>query len=278
MSNAAHPSITTPYDVNDAEFIRDRELARLRAQCALFWEKEHDALKAAGMRDGGQLLEVGSGPGYVTQRLTRAFPASRITCVELDPSLIAEAKSLFDDRSAPGPSLISGSITEVDLPSHHFDACYARLVFQHLPDPLLAARRIFEALRPGGMLAIMDIDIDLLGIIDPMPQALMNLIMKREEFIARRGSNRRIGRQLWNMLKQVGFEQMQLQLVVAHTDEKGIDAFKEEFDLTALAPLVALGVVSEAEMSDAQRAITEFLNNQPYMLVPLFMVSGRKPA
>jgi ubiquinone/menaquinone biosynthesis C-methylase UbiE len=50
--------------------------------------------------------------------------------------------------------MMESSVMEMPLRDETFDFAYARLVFQHLPDPLGAMREIRRVLKPGGKLVI----------------------------------------------------------------------------------------------------------------------------
>jgi ubiquinone/menaquinone biosynthesis C-methylase UbiE len=266
-----------PYDVNFAEFIREKEIERLRAQVQLFWPKEARALRGFGLADGASVLEVGSGPGFVTERLLRELPRGSVTGIEVDHSLIRDAERHLQRHGARRYRLVEGSITDPGLPGESYDFAIARLVLQHIPQPAMAAEQIYKLLKPGGRLVVTEIDLDLMGIVDPMPEAYRVVNEKYERFILNRGSNRRIGRRLWRLLKAAGFVNLQLELVAAHSDEAGIDAFKEQFDPDALSPLVHLGVLAPQELEAFREARKAFLSSQPYLLVPLIMVCGEKP-
>ncbi len=265
------------YDVNDAEFIRAKEIQRLRSQALLFWPKELRNLRWFGLRDGMHLLEVGSGPGFITEALLEALPTAQVTGIEIDQSLTADAERLLRARGLSRFHYINASVTASNLPDNSFDFAYARLVFQHLPDPNTAAAEVRRLLKPGGRLVITDIDLELMGVIDPMPEAYPMLRDKRERFIASRGSNRRIGRDLWKVLARAGFTDLGLEIITAHSDEAGIESFRDEYDADALAPLVSLGVFSADDLDAARASVAEFLANDPYLLVALMMVSGVKP-
>lgn len=266
-----------PYDVNDAEFIREKELARLRAQADLFWPKEFPVLSRFGLKDAMSVLEVGSGPGFITSKILKALPECKVTGVELDPTLVADARQHLQSLDLSVYAIANQSITDADIASGSFDFAYARLVFQHLPNPVLAATKIIEALKPGGSLCVTDIDLDILAIVDPLPPSFGALQQKREQFMATRGSDRKIGRKLWRILKQAGYRNLRLELIAAHSDESGIDKFLGEFDPETLVPLVQLGVLTEADVAEAEKARRGFLSSDPFLLIPFVMVCGDKP-
>ena len=49
------------------------ELARLQAQVELFWDKEIKRYCECGLSDGMEIIELGSGPGYVTEKIIIDF-------------------------------------------------------------------------------------------------------------------------------------------------------------------------------------------------------------
>jgi tRNA (cmo5U34)-methyltransferase len=98
---------------------------------------------------GGSVLELGSGTGYVTEMVLRASPGASVTCIDMDPAMLAVARS---KEALRGVSYLEGDFREV-WPKGQFDLVLTSLCLHHLPDPDRAAvvRRIREALRPGGV-------------------------------------------------------------------------------------------------------------------------------
>ena len=71
----------------------DRELERLRDQALISWPVEVRNLKSFGLRDNMSVLEVGSGPGFVTEQLVDLVPVGSVTALEIDPVLIEKARA-----------------------------------------------------------------------------------------------------------------------------------------------------------------------------------------
>ena len=147
--------MSTPgsYDVSTAHRDRAAEMARLADQASLGWVKEAAILKRYGFRDGMSIVELGSGPGFVTRLLLDHFPGTQVTCVERDETLIEDAKQYLSDH-AERLVFVHASVDATGLPSDGFDASYARLLFQHLPDPAAAAAETLRLLRPGAPFVI----------------------------------------------------------------------------------------------------------------------------
>ncbi len=135
-----------------------------------------------------------------------------------------------------------------DLPEASFDFAYARLVFQHLPDPVAAARAIGRLLKPGGKLVLLDID-DKMHLFDPEDPPEVKAITERfiEEH-KQKGGNRNIGRQLLRILREAGFTNPRLDLIGVHSDEYGIEVMSPASGRETLRYLFAEGKITQEEL------------------------------
>lgn len=95
---------------------------------------------------------------------------------------------------------------------------------------------------------------------------------------AAQGGNRRVGRSLWRLLKSAGFENVDLEVVPAHSDDIGIESFLPQIDPDRLLPLVKFGLMTETELENLRGSREKFLSSaNPYILTLSLMVCGEKP-
>ena len=255
------------------------EIERLRIQVLWSWDKEARNLSWFGLRDGMSILELGSGPGFVTERLLALCPNSHVTCVEIDPDLALPAERYLQSRGLSGRyTIIQGDLMAMDLPSDTFDCAFARLVFQHLRDPRGAMEEIRRVLKPGGKLVIHDVDVGLGEIYGPRNPEADAIEQKLHDGQQQRGGNPRIGRQLWRMLGAAGYENMDLEVVPVHTDEVGTEAiFPTEWDPGGYKPALDLGIMTEADLEIMRKAFIETdASPDKYALFVSLMVCGQK--
>lgn len=59
----------------------------------------------------GPVLEIGAGPGILSEMLLEKIPASQLTLVEIDPFLVQNLRQRFGDQ----PQIIERDILEIDL-------------------------------------------------------------------------------------------------------------------------------------------------------------------
>ena len=99
-------STTGSYHLPVSEQAVQAEIKRLASQARLGWEKEARALAWFGLHDGMAVLEPGSGPGFITEQLMALLPSSPITCVEINPTLLDEARCGVEQILARTPALV----------------------------------------------------------------------------------------------------------------------------------------------------------------------------
>lgn len=273
---------TGSYKASEMPLGLDKELERLRWQATFFWPKEGRNLHWLGLRDGMNILEPGSGPGFVTELLLTDFPASHVTALDIDPILNERAAAYLGNRFGERLTMVHGSITGSELPADSFDFAYARLIFQHLPDPAAAVREMYRVLKPGGRFIVYDVDSSLKPIIEPEGEPeVMAIYEKMDQQQRERGGNRAIGRKLWRLLAGAGFQNPDLEVLGASSDEVGqkmLDAIASADDPERYNAMVKLGRISEDEAKILTTAEDKF-NNSPdkYMMLFVLMVAGTKP-
>jgi SAM-dependent methyltransferase len=110
-------------------------------------------LAAIGVGQGWRCLDVGAGQGSVARLLAQRVGATgSVMATDLDTRLL---EPLAGDRvEVRQHDLLADS-----LPDATFDLAHARNLLLHVPAPLDALRRLAAAVRPGGWIAIGDVDL-----------------------------------------------------------------------------------------------------------------------
>ena len=106
-----------------------------------------DLVALAGLKSGDHLLEVGCATGKATRPLARR--GYRITCVELGAELAAVARQNLTGLEV---EVVRAAFEQWRAP-HPFGLVYAATAW-HWIDPAVRYQRAWQALRPGGHLAL----------------------------------------------------------------------------------------------------------------------------
>lgn len=266
------------YDARASHRNLDSEVERLRFQAQASWQKEFRKLTAFGLRDGMSVLELGSGPGFITEQLLRSCPAGRVTAVEIDEALAKMALDCLKPQDAVRVRLVKASVMQTGLQANAFDFAVARLLFQHLPDPVGAAKEIRRVLKPGGKLAIIDSDDDVWGLTEPAIPDRALVFQKYGQAQALQGGNRNVGRALWRILENAGFAGIELDAALIHSDEVGIQCLAPQLHPDRLLPLMHAGLISPSYLCKLRSWYEQLATaDRPIVMMLLLLGCGEKP-
>ena len=102
----------------------------------------------AGVRGGQRVLDVGCGPGALTERLVRRVGSSQVSAVDPSPPFVSAARDRF-----PGLDVRSASAEALPFPDASFDATLAQLVVHFMPDPVAGLEEMARVTRADGTVA-----------------------------------------------------------------------------------------------------------------------------
>lgn len=267
---------STSYNASDVTMDLDYEVQRLRTQADLTWPKERDMLKFHGFADGLRVLEIGCGPGWMTQKYLEEYANIHVVCVEMDPKLIEKGLQNLPEHLKGRLEYISGNIENVKLDPESFDLAVARFVFQHVPDPVATASVVGKALRKGGRLVVIDVDDGASGFVEPPLPALMPLgplMLARQH---RQGGDRTIGRRLGRVLILADFEKIRMDSILCHVDEDGFDLakFKGNMDVARFKTLVRDNIISNEEYETARNQVELFFMSEFPIIATLNVIAS----
>lgn len=213
------------YDVSNFAIDVEGEIQRLNAQVDLFWKQELALYERLGLEDGMNVLDCGCGPGYVLEKLHALYPSLRCTGIEVDSQLVAVAKRTVAEKGLNRCRVFQQSMTAMELPDDSFDFVVARLVLEHLPNPMLALKEVLRVLKTGGKAVFVDNDFDLHERTAPDSPALNELYDAYRRARRSEGGNPCIGRELPLLMKRAGYGGVDLHLLAAHNHVLGDGAF-----------------------------------------------------
>jgi ubiquinone/menaquinone biosynthesis C-methylase UbiE len=113
-----------------------------------------DVLQA---RPGSVVAEIGAGGGELTIALAKHVgPDGKILSSELGEGRVKQLRSAVEKSGVSNVEVIEGHEARANLPEGCCDAIFMRSVYHHFGDPPAMNASFFQALKPGGRIAVID--------------------------------------------------------------------------------------------------------------------------
>jgi SAM-dependent methyltransferase len=254
----------------------DQGWERLRLLARIKWPTTRTVLRRVGLRAGMHCLDVGCGNGAVTLKLARYVgPSGRVVGLDMDERCLELARQEAARRQLPA-EFRAGSVYELGEVAA-YDLVYTRFLLTHLPDPGQALQRLVEAVRPGGLVVVEDIDFA--GHFShPACPAFDRYVSLYQHTVHRKGGDPNIGPRLPGLLLDAGLEDVRFRVVQpAYRTGPGkrIAQVTMEHIREAVA---AVGLASPEEVTAVVAELDRFARDARTILSfpRIFQVWGRK--
>jgi cyclopropane fatty-acyl-phospholipid synthase-like methyltransferase len=236
-------------------------------------------LDAAGIAPGMTCLDAGCGAGHVTRSLAaRVGPGGRVVGIERDPVKLTAARTETERAGLRNVEYREGDVATWSEPDT-YDVAYGRFIISHLRDRKGFVERLRDALRPGGLLILEDIDFT--GTFCYPPNAAYarycDLYVR---VIDRRGGDANVGPLMYGLCLAAGFRDVQVQVVQPTYCDTCVE---KEISLSTMVNIaeavLAEGLASEAEVRETIARLTAFTEDAGSIIAcpRIFQVRGRKP-
>lgn len=192
----------------------ERESQRLKDQANSLVEFfHHDTLYPAG----SVVLEAGCGVGAQTVTLARNSPHAHFTSIDISATSLAEAKNAVRSAGLINVRFQQADIYDLPFEEQSFDHVFVCHVLEHLARPVEALRRLKRVLKPGGTITVIEGDHGS-TYFHPDSEAAQRAIWCQVELQRRAGGNALIGRQLYPLLIEAGFSDVQVDPRMVYVD------------------------------------------------------------
>jgi SAM-dependent methyltransferase len=109
------------------------------------------------LRPGVSVADVGAGKGEVTVALAAEVgPSGHVFSTEIDRQRLEQIRKAVAAARLDNVTVVQAEARDSRLPAECCDAIVLRRVYHHLTDPAETDASLLRALRPGGVLAILD--------------------------------------------------------------------------------------------------------------------------
>lgn len=247
------------------------ERDRLETQHGLWLDEAQRAWDAIGARPGARVLDVGCGPGLVTEALAeRVAPGGCVTGLERSPAFTQQARERCA-RLGDAASIIEFDVMQTPLPDHlhgTMDAAWIRWLLMFLPDPGRALALVRDALRPGGLVAIHEyVDYGTYGLLRDGPR-IAQFVQHAIASFSREGGDANVARHLPSLLAMHGFDLVSARPIARiATPNERLWQWPAGFIRTYAPRLVELGFADQAWLEATLAELTTAERDPSSMLM-----------
>jgi ubiquinone/menaquinone biosynthesis C-methylase UbiE len=191
-----------------------RENIRLQDQASTLVELLHsDTAYPAGSR----VLEAGCGIGAQTVTLAKNSPDALITSIDISETSISEAGRNIAAAGLSNVQLEQGDLFNLPYGPESFDHVFVCFVLEHLADPVPALQTLSRYLKRGGTITVIEGDHGS-AYFHPDSEAAHRAIHCQVELQRKAGGNAMIGRELYPLLHQAGYDRIRVSPRMVYVD------------------------------------------------------------
>lgn len=191
-----------------------RESRRLQDQAGTLVELLHaDTAYPAG----STVLEVGCGIGAQTVTLAARSPQARFTSVDISAESLAEARARVHRAGHANVDFVQADIFALPFDAEAFDHVFVCFVLEHLARPVEALAVLRRSIRPGGTITVIEGDHGS-TCFHPDSAAARQAIQCQVDLQRAAGGNALIGRQVYPLLVDAGFDAVRVSPRMVYVD------------------------------------------------------------
>ena len=191
-----------------------REIERLQDQAGTLVDLLH---ADTAYPSGSRVLEAGCGAGAQTVTLAQRSPKAQFTSVDVSGTSITQAKQRVAAAGLTNVAFGQANIFALPFDPASFDHVFVCFVLEHLARPVEALGILKGLLRPGGSITVIEGDHGS-AYFHPDSAAARAAIQCQVELQRAAGGNALIGRQLYPLLVEAGFDGVRVSPRMVYVD------------------------------------------------------------
>jgi SAM-dependent methyltransferase len=262
------------------EQMADESMIRtLAAQIEAIWPQEKSFINFYRLPRNARILDVGAGTGEFGARIAQLLPEAHVLGVELLPASVEHARQRHA-ALAPRLKFETGDAFHLAQPDNTFDLVANRHMVQSVPHVERVLAELVRVTKPGGHVHVLAEDYTMLhmmsGPLDP------DVLWRKGpvEFSERTGTDSRIGRRAWTLMRAAGLIDVRVDYVIVDTVRVPRRVFADIITAWRDGYVDALATPewpSALVRQHFNEVIASILNPDHYSVWHLPIVSGVKP-
>ncbi len=225
---------------------------------------------------GGQVLDVGCGPGIDTIPLAPLVgPSGHIVGIDSDPAMVAEANARAEEAGvAAWVKHQLGVATALPFAGDTFDAVHCERLFLHLDNPIPALTEMVRVTKPGGWIVVAETDHGAMSI----NSTEVDLERRLVRTLAERGMrNGYAGRQLMGLFNSQKLQDLHIQLFPVYSTDYAVMRYLTQMDKVEQDAIQA-EIITVAELDRWQRSLEAAAAARAFFSSGCYVLcAGRRP-
>jgi len=255
---------------------RAGEIERLQIQSAAFARDVEVMLDLIDVRAGWACLDLGCGPGGITEPLSRRVGSSgRVVGLDKDAEFLTYVRA----RAAANVQFRQDDAYASDLPPDSFDLVHMRFLASTSGEPERVIREAMRLCRPGGVVALQEPDCATLNCYPPHPawETLKCAVIGAFSAI---GGDVHLGQRLYRLVRQLGLIDVEFRPVLIGV--RSTDPMADYLPATVESlrgAIAKFGLLPDGELTKLLAELRQHLQKPDtvFTLYTVAQVWGRKP-
>ena len=121
------------------------------------WQKPEQILGAMTIEEGMTVVDLGAGTGYLLERLAKAVGGKgRVIGLDVEPKMVTYLSERIERQGWANVQAVLAQPSDPGLAVASVDRVVTLNTWHHVRDRVSYARRLSQALKPGGALVVVD--------------------------------------------------------------------------------------------------------------------------
>ncbi len=162
------------------------------------------------LKPGLRVLDVGCGPGSISDGLAEAIAPGELRGVDIEPSQVEMATQAAEERRLSNAKFSVADARALPFEDDSYDVVHCSDTLAYVPDTGAALNEMKRVLKPGGILACREIIMDLfMTHPDPDPRSAAQAYAVFADTLQADDGHPQMGKELAGHLEQAGFVDIQ---------------------------------------------------------------------
>ncbi|MED5427111.1 MAG: methyltransferase domain-containing protein [Candidatus Neomarinimicrobiota bacterium] len=177
--------------------------------------------------EGSIILEAGCGIGAQTKIIAPKNKNSKFVSIDISSQSLNQARKIVDSKRIDNVEFQQANLFELPFGDEYFDHIFLSFVLEHIPNPIQALSKLKRVLKKNGTITLVEGDHGS-AYFHPDSDAANKAIQCQVKLQKQNGGDANIGRKLYPLLVQAGFEEIKVsarQVYVDDSNPKWVEGF-----------------------------------------------------